>query len=540
MLLFAGVFPRAEAADTVVPISGIGTHLNAPFVINTRVDAVTYSGPETVELEGFGEAFEMRGTVSGIGWGGVAAVARASNAHYAYDIPFVARWRKDGTSKDLVMHFHGGNQPVTAVVLGEKLLGPENTHRFAELGSDFSHGLPALLNHCAYVSTNRRGLRGDGTFSATYLPSEIAPLTATEAAALNAAIAAGPGNPGFVQPGIIAGAPVPLTPTTDAPTFRDISRALQEVVGAAMQTRFRTRICTGHSSGTRLSAAFNFGRSTLSATLSARTGGNYIVPYQPASGRIFDAFILYGLPAEPSERVDATLPISAPTFCIIGRGDERYQQPIHLANELLAKGVSLNDWLRIYEVKGLTHLTRDLVGTVQPSNGDALGCFVSAAIRNIREWMRDGIEPPLSRIAGRIQNGTLVFDVDGGATTNMQPILENPAIDSLQIDAMLTPRLIGPAETARWQAVTAVLAHEADSIIPPAIACRLGGYRIRFFGATLLPFAPETLEAMYGSFEGYKDCVEDVVAELEAARLYDPRVESAKETAELSRPLFAP
>ena len=66
----------------------------------------------------------------------------------------------------------------------------------------------------------------------------------------------------------------------------------------------------------------------------------------------------------------------------------------------------------------------------------------------------------------------------------------------------------------------------------------MGGYKIKFIGVELLPFAPATLDAMYGGYEGYLECVEDVVADLEAERLYDPRVESAKETAQRSEDLF--
>jgi hypothetical protein len=86
--------------------------------------------------------------------------------------------------------------------------------------------------------------------------------------------------------------------------------------------------------------------------------------------------------------------------------------------------------------------------------------------------------------------------------------------------------------------VTEFLAHENDAIIAPAIACRVGGYKIKFFGVELIPFAPATLDAMYGGYEGYLECVEDVVADLEAERLYDSRVESAKETAQRSEELF--
>ena len=46
------------------------------------------------------------------------------------------------------------------------------------------------------------------------------------------------------------------------------------------------------------------------------------------------------------------------------------------------------------------------------------------------------------------------------------------------------------------------------------------------------------LAGIYGEFKNYRDCVEELVAELENARLFDARVESAKETAERARVLF--
>jgi hypothetical protein len=119
------------------------------------------------------------------------------------------------------------------------------------------------------------------------------------------------------------------------------------------------------------------------------------------------------------------------------------------------------------------------------------------------------------------------------------PILEDPTIDLLMPgEPMIIPRTIDAAATTRWLAVTDSLAHENDAIIPPAIACRVGGYRIKFFGVELLPFSPTTLDAMYDGFEGYLECVEDVVEDLEAQGLYDSRVESAKQTAQRSEQLF--
>lgn len=67
---------------------------------------------------------------------------------------------------------------------------------------------------------------------------------------------------------------------------------------------------------------------------------------------------------------------------------------------------------------------------------------------------------------------------------------------------------------------------------------RLGGYGVKFFGQALEPFAPEILDALFGGFAGYRACVKATVEGLAAERLYDPRVESAKETAARARSLF--
>ena len=197
-------------------------------------------------------------------------------------------------------------------------------------------------------------------------------------------------------------------------------------------------------------------------TQSVRTGGNHVDPYNPDSPRIFDGFILNGYAyAVGADNADSEQPISAPVFFLQGRADERYQQPIQMAHELLSKGVPLDDAIRIYEVKGLNHVPRDLVNNQagQPTDGDTLGCFVSAAIHNMGEWILDGWDPPVSRIAGRIEGGLLVIDQAGGTTTKVAPIVEDPAIDILVPgEPLIVPRTIGPTETAHWLAVTEFLA----------------------------------------------------------------------------------
>src|SRR5437762_14064997 len=66
---------RVAQADTTVPITGIGTSVTGAFVINTHADSVTYSDPVDVVINGMA-AVEIRGTVSGVGWGGSGIVTR--------------------------------------------------------------------------------------------------------------------------------------------------------------------------------------------------------------------------------------------------------------------------------------------------------------------------------------------------------------------------------------------------------------------------------------------------------------------------------
>src|SRR5438067_1724971 len=228
---------------STLPIMGIGTHLTSPYAIDTHADSVTYSAPELVAVPKFGQAYEIRGTITGTGWGGVSSVIPergAIHAHYTYTIPFVARWAPKGPfgwTEDLVMFYHGGSQTVDKVLAADKVDGENNIHRFAERSGDSAYGLPALLNDCTYISTNRRGLDSDGKFSAIYSLDEVSGLTDDEARRLNGFVAA-PGDPNYVKRNIALGAPVPLVPNTDVPTYRDISRALHRlVIGLVAATR---------------------------------------------------------------------------------------------------------------------------------------------------------------------------------------------------------------------------------------------------------------------------------------------------------------
>lgn len=542
-LALALAAPAVAAADTTVNLTGIGTQLQASgFSISTHVDQVRYSDPVVVDIPGYGTAYEIHGTVSGIGWGGTGAVvSRAANAHYRYELPFLARWPTEGNHKTFCAYHHGGGPPVIAMLQVDKLNGVNNNSRHAEdLGSN-ANDVPALHDNCTYVTVNRHGMRLDGTFTAKYLTSEVAPLSQAEVNTITGSLAAAPGTPGYSNPDIEGGLPVPVSPSTDTATFRDINRALAQVLTVPAKTKFNLRLSVSSSAGSILTSSMVFGRSAL-GNLSVRTGGNYVLPYQPSSGVIFDGFVMNGFVYNSAtERADDVFPISAPVMLVQGRSDERYQQTIAMMAELKRKGVELDGSVWLYEIKGLIHGPADALLAVAPANrnGDRLGAFIGAAIKNLRDFIRDGVPPPVSRIAGRIdETGKLVIDVDGMGPYTEAPVLEQAPLDTRAADPMVVTRPFGTLEAQNWTYVTEDLDYENAAIVPPTIACRIGGYAVRMFGAGFTPFTPWKLQALYGDFRGYRDCVKANIEELVGERLYDKRVESPGETAEKARPLF--
>jgi hypothetical protein len=528
--------PQAARTDvTVLPLSGIGTQLGS---IDTRVETVTHSDPVLVEIPGVGAAFEIHGVVSGIGWGGTGIVSRARDAHYAYEISYIARWPQHGGGQLLVAYYHGGPPPPVAVLQADRRLGAMNPSRFAERYGDWLAGAPTLALKGTYVSFNRRGLRPDGSFGAKYLTTEVDALTATEVENLRAVIA--PGDPTYTHPDLVAGAAVPLRIATDSITARDVARALEQAVGVVSGRRFHQRIAIGQSAGANTLGGLVFGRNVTGPSTSVRTGGNHWIADDPSSPRIYDGFILNGFPYQrDTQHVDDVAPLAAPVFVLHGRGDERYQDSMALAYELLQKGVTLNGAFWLQEIANLPHVPRDnsIEVPAPADNAEPLGPYFGAAVRNMRDLLSEGVAPPTSHIAGRIVNGALAFDVVGGSTDRI-PVREDPALDSAEFGPMLEMRTVDAAMTARWQAVTAVLDHLNEAIVGPSIACRVGAFRLRFAGATLTPFDSAQLSAMYGGYGGYEECVKATVSALNERRLYDSRVEPAKATAARVRSFF--
>jgi hypothetical protein len=95
----------------------------------------------------------------------------------------------------------------------------------------------------------------------------------------------------------------------------------------------------------------------------------------------------------------------------------------------------------------------------------------------------------------------------------------------------------GPALVAAWADVSGFMPRDGGPIRLPLFECRLGGYDVNQFFSTLRPF--HDLALRWPTFGDWKDCLSGHIEELEAARLYDSRVESASATAERFRPLFS-
>ena len=69
------------------------------------------------------------------------------------------------------------------------------------------------------------------------------------------------------------------------------------------------------------------------------------------------------------------------------------------------------------------------------TGGDTLGAFVSAALGHLRALVRDGVEPPPSRIDGRLVGGLLVVDQSNGGIATSAPVANDPTIDTVVLPA---------------------------------------------------------------------------------------------------------
>jgi len=509
----------APAIVDVTVAAGVGTTLPDVFgdgtgvPVRTSVRSVTYESPRRIGDGPWG-AYEVSGSVQGIGWGGQyqapdgGAILDATS-HYTYDIPFVLRWHQAWSG--VLVYYSHGYTPLPVLRLADGILGEANEGRYLEQEGEFVSGAAlAPRRRHAFFAPNLGGLTRSGTASIVGID---APFSGQ-----------------------------PLSAAHDAVTTRDLADVAQRLL-AKLTFRVPVRtIGTGYSAGALVMQFLNGGVSTIlnrdrfGAAL--MTGGNYRAPYDPSSGLLFDAVI----PLAGSDvRVDAARPMAAPMLMIGGQAEFAGLNMVLYAQRLKAAGVRVDDRLRIYQVRNLPHAWADVVastpninrqvlerqfGVTRRGEGDFLMPVVAAVLDASLAWLDYGLRPPASRIEGtavdRDRDGVadaLAFATARGGVSQLLPVVDDPSIDTVegQID---TANL--RSAVVRYAEVLSSLEHEPEALSLPGTTCRLGGFTISsaLSDAALVPFFD--ISARWPNAGLYQACLTRRAAELQKTNLYDP------------------
>lgn len=536
-IALAGAPLRAPAADTIDTEigSGIGTAVDDVFgpgsgvSIRTSITSVTYAEPRLVHRDGL-VYLETTGSVSGIGWGGRKDPLDGPGssldvyAHYAYEVPFVLRWRRNFDG-NLVYYQHG--YPALGLsVLADAHLGEDNeARRFDEVESRYvSDGALAAHRGHALFAPNLGGLRRDGGFSVIALEG------ASQGQPLNASL--------------------------DVPITRDLAQLAKRLTGRLAGRAVTKVLGAGHSGGALILQFIAGGASNpLDGSPSlVLTGGNFVTPYVAASGLVFDGMIPISGGAPP---VHPQLRAPAPMVMLAGNADYAGVDSVIYANRLQRSGVNLGQTVRIYQFGSLPHNFAELVESTPNGNrlalelglpprhadSDRMAPVVAAAIDNLRRWIADGIAPPPSRINGAAfdtdGNGivdTIEFTQAAGGATRLFPFAEDPAIDRILFEQFEFTAAGGfPGNTRRYAEVLAALDPVPGSILLPYVRCRLGGFNLSSV-AELVPFAD--LATRWPSFGAYRSCLAHAMNALAADDLYDERIGVHNVVTEPIRALF--
>jgi len=512
-VLLAAARATAQTTDPTLG-QGIGTSVADVFgdlsnvKVNTSISSVTYSNPSLVHRDGL-NYFEVRGSIRGTGWGGEwvdltgPAPVISANCHYSYDLPFVLRWANgwDGT---LVYYGHGrGNLGFLAFV--DSFIGADNEGRYLEEEGRYVSDAALMPDRgYAFFAANLNGLKHDGGFSIIALEGPFAGQ--------------------------------PLMATIDVPVARDLTRVAERLLARLAGKPVQQTIGTGHSAG---ALVMQFSNGGLSANLDDGrrlfTGGNFIEPYNPPSGLIFDGVIPI---AGASFRLHPQFPMAAPMMMICGLADYSGVDSVHHASRLLRAGVDIKSKLWLYQIRNLPHNFAEInnwtpntdallesFGFPTPSaDGDRMKPVVAAAIENMAELLKHGTPPPLSRIDGQGidtdgdgSTDAISFPQANGQSTQLWPFADDPAIDTILSEQIPTSV---PGLPARYLEVLAALRHE-PALALPKTACRTGGFILEA-DARLVPFAD--FYEHWRSIGEYQSCIEQTINRLSQQRLYDRRI----------------
>ena len=301
--------------------SAIGTEVGA---IRTYVTGVTVSRPSRLRRLGLNYE-ERRGEIEGVGWGGTDINGARTDQHYIIRVSYVLRvpagW--DGTLVAFVRLRANG------ILAGPGAgLGPRNIGRFFHEVADRFVSDVALdpRRRWAFFAVNQTPVDADGQLT-TFL---------------------NPGEPG-------GGTPVQTM--ADVPIARDTTRVGQQLLHGLRGRHPKLTLGVGHSGGAAVNLKFNTGLDPNIPGVLA--GDNYVNPYDPASGKIYDGFMWLSGNSAP---IDPLRGVSAPTSAARGRsGNSRASNATRHVKELTDAGVDGQVWTRIYAVRNMPHIDSDLV-----------------------------------------------------------------------------------------------------------------------------------------------------------------------------------
>jgi hypothetical protein len=510
---------QADIVDTEIG-SGISTAVAHVFgvgsnvAIRTSVTSVNYAPPVRVERDRR-VYLETRGSIQGTGWGGAFDTLGGpgpsfdAEAHYTYDVPFVLRWPE--SFRGTLVYYAHGRPNLGFGVYAEGALGEANELRWlgeAESALVSDVVLEASRGHALFAPT-LGGLRRDGGFAAT----------ATE--------------------GPFAGQPLNLT--TDAPLTRDLALVARRLLERLSGRPVEHTIGVGHSGGafvmqyvaggvtTPFLDGPHFGRRVF-------TGGNFVRPYDPSSGLVFDGIIPI---AGAAPLVHLAFPATARVIQLAGDADYAGVDMVIYVSRLLRAGVDVNAYARVFQISNLPHnfaevmestpnVTRLLAtfGIESHPDSERMAPVLAAAIDRMQEWIARGTPPPPSRVNGRgidtnadgVEDA-IEFAQAAGAITRAVPFVEDPSIDTILSERFEMSAAAGQGGlVGRYAEVLGVLHHVPGSLKLPYNTCRLGGYEL-FAEARLVPF-PDLAER-WPNRGSYGACITKAMNRLAAEGLYD-------------------
>jgi hypothetical protein len=518
----ASATASGPTVDTLIG-AGIGTSVDDVFgdgsgvPVRTSIASVSYEAPRRLVSGGLAYR-EVKGTVRGVGWGGLVDPldgpfpSDEAEAPYTYDVPFVLRWPAafDGT---LVAYLHG-RPHMSLGALGEAVLGEASeARRYDEAESGFvSPVVLAPHRGHALFAANLGGFRRDGTFSAT------------------------------ATGGPFAGRPV--SPCLDVPIARDLALVARRLVERLAARPVARTIGVGHSGGALVLQSIVGGASMPfqgpHAFRRVFTGGNFVSAYDPASGLVFDGIVAL---AGGAPLLHPQFPATAPAILVVGEADYAPLDAVVHASRLLRAGRDADAVLRISALRNLPHnfaeivestpnlnrMLHDLFGVEAHADGDRMAPVVAAMIDRLREWIADGTPPPPSRINARTVDGdgdglpdAVAFAQAGGAVTSAAPLVTDPAIDVFAgFQVQVTAAAGEGGLVRRFDEVLRGTSAVTEPVELPSTLCRRGGF-VLGADARLVPF-PD-LDERWRNPGLYEACLAGAGDDLDAEGLYDRRL----------------